>query len=75
MKFRLATDVDHSLLVDEARIFGTKVRSVSEALVTDNKAGQRYWIVVRPYLFGQLRLQVWHERVRGEPFPAILHEL
>lgn len=47
---------------------------LSDALVTDNEEGQRYWIAVRDYAFGQYRIQTWCERIRGEPYPAIFHE-
>lgn len=49
--------------------------TITDAWVTDNDDGQRYWIAVLPYAFGQIRLQLWLERVRGEAYPAIYHEL
>ena len=50
-------------------------RTITEAWVSDNEKGQRYWVVALPYAFGQIRLQVWLERVRGEVYPCIFHEL
>jgi len=51
------------------------IYSVTEAWVTDNEAGARYWIIHRPYAFGQHRLQIGHERQRGEPCPDIFSEM
>lgn len=76
MNFREATRLDHDLMVDSLPMpGGSPVFSVHQAWVTDNEEGPRYWIAVRPYTFGQLRLQMWHERERGEPYPDIFSEL
>jgi hypothetical protein len=73
VKFRQATEDDHPLMRDT--VPHTDLRSISEAWVTNNEDGQRYWIVVLPYALGQIRLQTWLERTRGEYFPAIFHHL
>lgn len=75
MRFRPATDEDHPLMLD--RIGGREdaPRSIAQAWVTDNEEGQRYWIAVLPYALGQVRLQTWLERFRGESYPSIFHEL
>jgi len=76
MRFRPATVADHPLLAERIEFPGLEpFPSITEAFVTDNEEGQRYWVVVRPYTFGQYRLQVWNERVRGETFPDIFQEL
>jgi len=75
VKFRPAIKDDHPLVSESFDVGGVAVPSVADALVTDNEEGQRYWVVVRPYAFGQFRLQLWLERVRGEAYPAIFHEL
>lgn len=64
MKFRAATQEDHELFEPHL-----------EGVVSDNEEGPRYWIIKRPYAFGQRRLQIWHERRRGEAFPAIFSEM
>lgn len=74
MNFRAATEEDHPLLGQSFDVGGISVPSIADALVTDNEEGQRYWIVVCPYAFGQFRLQLWLERDRGEAYPAIFHE-
>jgi len=75
MKFREATEEDHPLMSDGVQVGALRIPSISEALVTDNEEGQRYWVVVCPYAFNQVRLQVWLERYRGETYPNIFHEL
>lgn len=76
MRFRHANPADHSLLSEKITLpGGDSIPSISLAYVTDNEEGQRYWVVVAPYTFGQFRIQAWCERSRGEPFPAIFHEL
>lgn len=57
------------------RIAVLDVPSITEALVTTNEEGQRYWIAVCPYAFGQFRIQVWNERVRSEPYPDVFHQM
>lgn len=49
--------------------------TISDAWVTDNEEGPRYWVVAKPYAYGQLRLQIWWERYRGERYPSIFQEL
>jgi len=75
MNFRPATPDDHPLMRDLVQAGGPAIPSITDALVSDGEEGPRWWVVVRPYAYGQRRLQVWHERVRGEPYPEILHEL
>jgi len=51
------------------------IYSITEAWVTDNEEGARYWVMHRPFACGQTRLQIWHERERGELNPAIFSEM
>jgi hypothetical protein len=51
------------------------IYSITEAWVTDNEEGPRYWVMNRPYACGQTRLQIWHERQREEAYPAIFSEM
>jgi hypothetical protein len=73
VKFREATEDDHELMKDEIPEFG--IKSIMQAWVTDNEEGARYWVVGMPYALGQIRIQMWWERQRGEPWPDIFNEL
>lgn len=75
MKFRLATEADHPEMQDSFTIEDQTIKSIADAWVTDNEEGPRYWVVAKPYAYGQIRLQVWWERIRGEPYPSIFQEL
>ena len=76
MKFRQATREDHILMQNKLEFLGSDpIYSITEAWVTTNEEDARYWIIRRPYAFGQTRLQLWHERQRGEPFPEIFSEM
>ena len=81
MKFRNATRDDHPAMqetIDVSALLGggpEPFYSITEGWVTDNEEGARYWVINRPFACGQTRLQIWHERERGEPCPAIFSEM
>jgi len=76
MKFRQATRDDHPDMQDTIELPGmAPIHTITEGWVTDNEEGPRYWIMNRPYACGQTRLQIWHERQRGELMPEIFSEL
>ena len=65
----------HELLKEKIPLPGRSMNSIAQAWVTDNEEGARYWVVARPHAYGQIRIQMWWERQRGEPYPDIFHEL
>jgi len=76
MKFREAIPDDHELLKEMINFPGmTPMPSFHQAWVSDNEEGARYWVVAKPYAYGQFRIQMWWERYRGETYPDIFHEL
>ena len=77
MKFRQATREDHPEMQEMigAELGIEPFYSVTEAWVTDNEEGARYWVVHRPFACGQIRIQIWHERQRAEAYPAIFSEM
>jgi hypothetical protein len=75
LKFREATLDDHELMKDEIQFGEISIKSIAQAWVSDNEEGARYWVVAKPYALGQIRVQMWWERHRGEPWPDIFHQL